>query len=107
MTPTMPDTETLDGYVVDLICLRKYPADEYAERAREHTRACALDGHCIESGFGLVADDGRVALLDPSATPQVVDAVRASEREAGIRLRVRREAEDAAMETASVEEVTP
>jgi hypothetical protein len=101
----MPDTETLGGYVVELICLRKYPADEYAERARAHTRACALDGHCIESGFGLVADDGHVALLDPSATPHVVDAVRASERETGIQLCVRREAQDGAMKTASVEEV--
>jgi hypothetical protein len=104
MPTPLPDTETLDGYVVDLICLRKYPADEYAERAREHTRACALDGHCIESGFALVADDGRVALLDPAATPLVVDAVRGSEREAGIRLRARREEHDEAMRTVSVEE---
>lgn len=101
----MPDAETLDGYVVDLICLRKYPADEYAARARRHTRACALEGHCVESGFGLVSEDGRVALLDPSATPQVVQAVRASAREAGIRLRVRREGRDGTMQTASVEDI--
>lgn len=103
----MPDTETLDGYVVDLICLRKYPADEYAERAKEHTQACALEGHCIESGYGLVAADGRVALLDPAATPQVVDAVRASTREAGIRLRVRREEQEGEMQTVAVEEAAP
>jgi hypothetical protein len=107
MPTPLPDTETLDGYVVDLICLRKYPAGEYAERARAHTRACALDGHCIESGFGLVSADGRVALLDPSATPLVVDAVRGSEREAGIRLRVRREERDGAIKTVDVEEETP
>ena len=100
----MPPSETLNGYVVDLICLRKYPADEYAERARRHTQACALEGHCVESGFALVADDGRVALLDPAATPLVVDAVSGSEREAGIRLRARREEHDEAMRTISVEE---
>ena len=103
----MPDAETLDGYVVDLICLRKYPADAYAERAKEHTQACALEGHCIESGFGLVSDDGRVGLLDPAATPQVVEAVRGSEREAGIRLRVRREEQEGEMQTVAVSEVAP
>ena len=50
-----PDSEILEGDVVDIICLRKYPADEYAERARKHTRACALKGHCIESGYALDA----------------------------------------------------
>jgi len=103
----MPDpNETLEGYVVDLICLRKYPADEYVERAKEHTKACALDGHCVESGFGLVSHDGRVALLDPPATPRVLDAVRASDREAGIRLRVTREQDGGEMQTATVEEIT-
>lgn len=35
--PTMPDTGIFDGYAVDLICLRKYPVGEYAERAPSHT----------------------------------------------------------------------
>ena len=100
----MPGSETLEGYVVDLICLRKYPAGEYAESARQHTQACALEGHCIESGFGLVSDDRRVALLDPSATPLVVVAVRGSERGAGIRLRAHRAEENGAMQTVAVEE---
>lgn len=105
----MPDhaTETLDGFVVDLICLRKYPADEYAERARRHTQACALQGHCVESGFGLVSDDGRVALIDPHATPLVVGAVGASGREAGVRLLARREERDGEMVTVSVDEIPP
>jgi hypothetical protein len=101
----MPQHERLEGYVVDLICLREYPVGEYAERARRHTRACALKGHCVESGYGLVSDDGRVALLDPAATPQVVEAVRGSSREAGIRLRVRREEREGEMRTDHVEEV--
>lgn len=101
----MPQPEPLEGYVVDLICLREYPADEYAERVRRHTRACALKGHCVESGYGLVGDDGRVALLDPAATPQVVEAVRSSSHESGIRLRVRREDDAGEMQTVAVEEV--
>ena len=101
----MPTTETLEGYVVDIACLRKYPQDELAERAREHTQACGLMGHCAESGYALVGDDGRPALLEPQATPRVMAALRESDREAGIRLRARREMRDGEMETVAVEEL--
>ncbi|GAA5512379.1 hypothetical protein Dcar01_01093 [Deinococcus carri] len=97
--------ETLEGYVVDLICLRRYRQDELLERAREHTRACALKGHCVESGYGLVGNDGRLSLLDPDATPQIVGAAQHSEREQGLRVRVTRERQDGEMHTTRVEEV--
>lgn len=75
--------------MVDIVCLRKYPQDE--PRARAHTRACSLVGHCVESGYGLVAENGRVALLDAEATPKVLEVVRGSRRERGIRLSTTRE----------------
>lgn len=104
-TSSAARTEALEGYVVDLICLRRFPRDELLERARAHTRACALDGHCIESGYGLVGEDGRLSLLDPAATPQVVTAVQESPRSHGIRVRVTREQQGEEMHTARVEEV--
>lgn len=82
--------ETLEGYVVDLICLRRYPQGELGERARGHTRDCALHGHCIESGYGLVSEDGRLQLLDPKATPLVVERVSDAEPQHGIFLRAER-----------------
>lgn len=101
----MGKREELEGYVVDQACLRKYPQDEFLSRAREHTRECALMGHCIESGYGLVSDDGRPSLLEPASTPEVVNVIRRSPRAAGIRLRAMREMEDGHMRTVSVEEV--
>ena len=104
----MGQHEELEGYVVDQACLRKYPQDELLSRAKEHTRECALMGHCVESGYGLVTDDGRPLLLEPASTPAVVDAIRQSERETGVRLRARRELEEGQeghMRTVSVEEV--
>ena len=93
-------TETLEGYVVDIACLRKYPRAEWYARARAHTRQCALMGHCVESGYGLVSD-GTVALLDHDATPFVVDALHQSTQNAGIRLRVTRRWTDSEMRTES------
>lgn len=100
-------TETLEGYVIDVGCVRKKSRDDLRERARTHSRECALMGHCVESGYGIVTDEDRLAVLDAAATPKVVDAVEESDTEEGIRLRVRREEEDdGTLETTEVEEVT-
>ncbi len=99
-------TETLQGYVVDIICIRKYPQNEMVERARAHTRDCALAGHCAESGFGLIDEEGRVVLLDPKATLQVVKEIRNSQRNRGIKLQVKREMQTGGeMGTIEVKEV--
>lgn len=98
-------TETAEGYVVDIACIRKYPQAELIERARAHTKECALMGHCAESGYGLVSDTGSVALLEPAATPGVLDAIRGSDREQGIKLRATREMQGEEMRTTGVEEV--
>jgi hypothetical protein len=101
----MTATEPLEGHVVDTACLRKYPRAELAERAREHTTECSLMGHCADSGYALVGDGGRVALLESQATPRVMAALRQSERGDGVRLRARREMRDGEMEMADHEEL--
>lgn len=100
----MSERETLEGYVVDLACIRKYPRDELLERARAHTKECALMGHCVESGYALVGEDGRPLLLEPASTPLVVDAIQRSERDHGIRLRATREMQEEEMRTTRVDE---
>ena len=100
-----PETETVEGYLIDVRCIRKNARSELHERASTHTSECALMGHCVESGYGVVAEDDRLTLLDPDATPPIVSAVRDSDREEGIRLRVSREERDGKMHTVSVEEV--
>lgn len=97
--------EVLEGYVVDQACLRKYPQDELLERAREHTKECALMGHCMESGYGLVNGEGRPLLLEPASTPQVVQSIERSIRDQGIQLRAVREMNGGEMKTTRVEEV--
>lgn len=97
-----PDREDVTGYLVDLACLRRYAHDEMLTRARVHSRACALMPHCVESGYGLVTEQGRVIPLDVAATPLVYDAVRQSAQERGIRARVSRTRSDQEMETESL-----
>lgn len=98
-------TETLEGYVIDLGCVRKNPREDLLQRARTHTRDCALMGHCIESGYGIVSEDDELTVLDSAATHDVIDVVEDSDKERGIVLRVQRETTDDEIQTRSVEEI--
>lgn len=99
-------TETLSGYVIDVGCIRKNTRDELLEKARTHSRECALMGHCVESGYGIVTEADRLTVLDSEATPKIVETVKECDTEEGIRLRVQREERDGAIETTSIEEIT-
>jgi hypothetical protein len=101
----MSTTETQDGYVIDVGCIRTNAREELLSKARTHTRDCALMGHCVESGYGIVTEDNRLVVLDSEATPKVVDVVEASDTKKGIRLHIQREEHDGAMKTVDVEEV--
>lgn len=95
-------TETIEGYVVDIACVRKYPRNELLERVLGHTYKCLVAGHCAESGYALVGDDGRLSLLDPAATPLVLDATRGMSGKRGIKLRASRKMKDGEMKTKRV-----
>ena len=80
--------------------------ETYAEVAY-HTMlggvVCALMGHCIESGYGLVGEEGELSLLDANATSLVGDALRTASSEQGIKLRAARESEEGVMRTVRVD----
>lgn len=97
----------LEGWVVDIACLRKYPEDEYAQRARIHTTACALMGHCVESGYGVVGEGGRVHLLDPEATPKILAVLEGSDDQEGVWVRAERRLRDGEMVTNAVSPAQP
>ena len=97
--------ETLQGYVVDIACLRKYPRSELVQKAQAHSRNCGLMGHCAESGYGLVSQDGQLTLLDTHATPMVMAAVQESDLDQGIQLKVQRQMKDQEMTTQNVQEI--
>jgi hypothetical protein len=44
-------------------------------------------GHCIESGYGLMGEDGWLSLLDTEATPLLESTVRSSRRERSVKAR--------------------
>lgn len=101
------DGSVVEGWVVDLACLRKYPPQELTHWARSHTTACSLMGHCVESGYALVDEGDVLHLLDPAATRKVVGVLEGSHTDTGIRLRAERSKQDGEMVTERVEELPP
>lgn len=102
----MGDTTTsIEGYVIDIACIRKNPRGNLMEKARTHSKECALMGHCIESGYGIVSEADRLTLLDPEATREVVDVVEKSDTQHDVRVRVTRSERDGTMETTAVTEL--
>lgn len=100
------DTDSVEGYVIDVACIRKNSRSELLEKARTHSQECALMGHCLESGYGLVTEDDRLTLLDANATRKVVDTVEDSDTQQGIRLRAHREHDGTEMKTTTIEETS-
>ena len=55
----MTHTHTMKGYLVDKMCatgMAKKAPDEAMAKAAKHTKNCALEESCMESGFGLISD---------------------------------------------------
>lgn len=101
----MRKTESLSGYIVDYNCARRWPVDEIFRNARMHSKECSLEGTAIESGFVLVPDPQTILLVDPNATPLIIDILLSSENEIGIQLRIERELRDNEMRSVLVTEI--
>ena len=94
--------ETIEGYVVDTICIRKMAASTYTKQAEEHTTACAIMGHCVESGYCLIGPHNKLVLLDPKATPLIYDLLKATDKKKGVVLRVERKLQNEEMQTVRI-----
>ena len=49
----------MKGYLVDKMCavgMAKKSPEEAMAKAAKHTKSCALEESCVESGFGLISD---------------------------------------------------
>lgn len=97
-------TESIVGFVVDMICLREWPVHEIYERASRHERECALQGNHVESGYAIIQDDQVPVFLDPEATPLILEILLEAALDRGLRVRVERELIQNSMRTVLVSE---
>ena len=97
----------LEGFVVDVDCVRVARRSDLVRRAAGHLRACALAAGFSAGAYALVEPGGTVHVLDHQATPLVLWALWRSTREAGVWVRAERHERDGRMETVRLTEVDP
>ena len=74
-------TVTLKGYVVDQMCAKTLAKKENVmEKAAGHTKKCALEEGCAESGYGLFSD-GKYYTFDEKGSARAKEMIEASKRE--------------------------
>ena len=95
--------ERIEGYIVDMHCVRQWPQYAWEDRARKHLTSCA-EAH-LESGFCLV--DSCAVPLDAAATPMVLRALREVGDERGVKLRALRKIIESAAVTTYVDRAIP
>ena len=65
-----PKTVTLKGYVVDQMCAKTLAKKENVmDKAAAHTKKCALEEGCAESGYGLFSE-GKYYRFDEKGSEQ-------------------------------------
>jgi len=58
-TKDKPMTHSMKGYLVDKMCatgMAKKAPDEAMAKAAKHTKSCALEESCFDSGYGLMSE---------------------------------------------------
>jgi hypothetical protein len=74
-------TVTMKGYVVDQMCAKGIAKKENVmEKAAAHSRKCALEEGCTESGYGLFSD-GKYYPFDEKGSAKAKELIEGSKRE--------------------------
>jgi hypothetical protein len=75
---------TLKGYVVDQMCAKGIAKKEnMMEKAAGHTRQCALEENCAESGYGMFSE-GKWYKFDDKGSAKAKGMIEKSKREKGL-----------------------
>ncbi len=97
--------EIISGYVVSIKYARNWPLEHLFENARSHPKENSLEGQSIESGFVLIGYPSVIRLLDPHATPLILDILLSTKSKIGIQIRVEREFVDNFMKSILITEI--
>ena len=74
-------TVTMKGYVVDQMCAKSLAKKENVmEKAAAHTKKCALEEGCTDSGYGLFSD-GKYYKFDEKGSAKAKELIEGSKRE--------------------------
>jgi len=104
--PTKSDakTEKVHGYIVDAMCAKGMAGKETTmKKAAAHTRVCALEEECANSGFG-VFSDGKWYKFDAAGDKKAKEMLEKTTTQKGIMVDVAGSIQDGQLIVASLME---
>jgi hypothetical protein len=100
-------SHTMKGYLVDKMCavgMAKKAPDEAMAKAAKHTKSCALEESCQESGFGLMSD-GIWYKFDDNGDKQALALLNKTEKKSEIMVAVTGTHDGDILKVTSIKEV--
>ncbi len=85
-----PAAHSMKGYLVDQMCGKKMPKagpEKAMEKARKHTRDCALMDDCAASGYGLVSG-GKFYPFDEAGSKQAAEYLKNTKKKSALEVEV-------------------
>ncbi len=83
-------THTMKGYLVDQMCGKNMPkagAEKAMQKAKRHTRECALEDDCAASGYGLVSG-GKFYPFNDAGSKMAADYLKNTKKKSDIEVNV-------------------
>lgn len=102
-----PASHTMKGYLVDKMCgvgMAKKSPDEAMAKAAKHTKSCALEESCQESGFGLISG-GVWYKFDDNGDKQALALLKKTEKSNDIMVAVTGTHDGDVFKVASIKEI--
>ena len=106
-TKEQPAVKSMKGYLVDQMCAKnmvKKGPEEAMMKAAKHTKSCALDESCEESGYGLISE-GKWFKFDDKGNKQAVALLNKTERKNDIMVEVKGNHDGETFNVTSIKEV--
>jgi len=94
----------LHGYIVDAMCAGgMMKKDDPMAQAAKHTKGCALEEACAESGYG-VFSDGKYYKFDKAGDTMALALIKKSDTKAGMMVHVEGVMMDDVLKVVSIQE---
>ena len=102
-----PISHSMKGYLVDKMCatgMAKKAPEEAMAKAAKHTKSCALEESCMESGFGLISE-GKWYKFDDAGDKLAIAWLKKTDKKNDLMVEVRGTHDGDVLNVASLKEV--
>ncbi|MBI5463644.1 MAG: hypothetical protein HY966_01665 [Ignavibacteriales bacterium] len=96
-------SHSMTGYLSDKMCSKRFLGEEGKAKAAKHTKACALEDGCKQSGYGLIFD-GKFYKFDAAGDKMAAEYLSGTKKENNLLVEVVGQMDGSQMKVASIKD---